>query len=118
MRPAAPPGRKRCGAKQAFSQASRSAPGHSERGRARIFSGMVLLPGRSSLGRVAVYEARNHLTEEASSLKALEPNIKVPGGGDAAMAEHSPDQLVIAGVCLEHDIRGRMPELMRRNLQP
>ena len=48
---------------------------------------VLLLPGRRSLGRVGVYEARNHLTEEASSLKALEPNIKVPGGAAAAMPE-------------------------------
>ena len=97
MRAATPPGRKRCAATQACFQTSRSAAGQSHGGKARIFSAMGLLLGE--LGWCLILrQIGDHLAEQARRLGRLEADVEVPGGGDAAMAEHTADKLVIARI--------------------
>src|SRR6266545_4022997 len=116
MRAAAPPGRKRWAATQACFQISRSAVGQSHGGTARTFSGMALLSGE--LGWcLTLRQVGDHLAELARGLERLEADIEVQGGGAAAMTEHTPNQFIIAGIGLEHDVGGGMAELMRGNLQ-
>ena len=115
MRAAAPPGLKRCAATQARCQASRSAVGQSLRGQLRTFSATSVFPGRLDR-RLTALQPGGHLAELARGLERLQPDIEVKGGRDAAMAEHTPDQLIVAGIRLEDDVGGGMAELMRRNL--
>ena len=60
----------------------------------------------------------DHLPEEARGLERLAAGIEIHGGGDAAMTEHAANQLIIAGIGLEHDVGGGVPELVRRDLEP
>jgi hypothetical protein len=72
---------------------------------------------RESAGRLTPRKIGNHFAEEACGVERLKLNIEFLCGLDAAMAEHTADKLVIAGIGLEHDIGGGVPELVRRDLE-
>jgi hypothetical protein len=76
---------------------------------------MGLFPERHCW-RLTTLQPGDHLAELARGLERLQPDTEVQGGRDAAMAEHTADEFIVAGIRLEDDVGGGMAELMRRNL--
>jgi hypothetical protein len=63
---------------------------------------------------LAALKPGDNLAELARGLEGFQSDIEVASCGDAAMAEHAADELIVAGVRLEYDVGGGMTELMRR----
>ena len=115
LRAAAPPGLKRCAATQARCQAALSAVGQSHRGQVRILSGIGLFAWRLAW-RLTALQPGHHLAELARGLEGLQSDIGVVRGRDAAMAEHTANEFIVARIRLEDDVGGGMAELMRSDL--
>ena len=58
----------------------------------------------------------HHLAELARGLEGLQSDIEVVRGRDAAMAEHTANEFIVARIRLEDDVGGGMAELMRSDL--